>query len=101
MFLLMQHQRRINAETLQLVFQLLFEPLQAVALEGVNIDCADGKVQRCFPILSAWIADYMENVALHGVKSNSCPKCKVPPAELGTDAKYLVRDYTRYEYREP
>jgi len=24
----------------------------------------------------------------------------VPPAELGTDAKYLARDYTRYEYRE-
>ena len=45
-----QHQRRINAETLQLVFQLLFEPLQAMAREGVNIDCGDGKVWRCFPI---------------------------------------------------
>ena len=70
-----KHQRRINAETLQLVFQLLVEPLQAVACEGVNIDCADGKVRRYLPILSAWIADHMESVALHGVKSNSCPKC--------------------------
>ena len=95
-----KNQRRINAETLQLVFQLLFEPLQAVAREGVNIDCADGKVRRCFPILSAWIADHMENVALHGVKSNSCPKCKVLPWELGNDAKYSARDYTEYEYCE-
>ena len=95
-----KHQRRINAERLQLVFQLLFEPLRAVARQGVNIDCADGKVLRCFPILSAWIADHMENGALHGVKSNSCPKCKVLPWELGNNAKYSARDYTEYEYCE-
>ena len=95
-----KHQRRINAETLQLVFQLLFEPLQAVARKGVNIDCADGKVRRCFPVLCAWIADHMENLALHGVKSNSCPKCKVLPWKLGKDAKYSARDYTEYEYCE-
>ena len=93
-----KHQRRINVETLQLVFQLLFEPLQAVARKGVNIDRADSKVGRCFPVLSAWIADHMENVALHGVYSNSCPKCKVLPWELGKDAKYSARDYTQYEY---
>ena len=95
-----KHQRRINTETLQLVFQILFEHLQAVAREGVNIDCADRKVQRCFPILSAWIADHMENVALHGVKSNSCSKCKMLPWELGNDAKYSASDYTEYEYCE-
>ena len=48
-----KHQRRINAETLQLVFQLLFELLQAVAPKGVNFDYADGKVRRCFLVLSA------------------------------------------------
>jgi len=46
-------QRQINADTLRGVFELLFEPLQNAALEGVNNDCADGKVRRCFPILSA------------------------------------------------
>ena len=54
-----RRQRQNNSDTLQGVFKLLFEPLQHVALEGVNIDCADGKVQRCFPILSGWIADHM------------------------------------------
>ena len=81
-----KHQRRINAEILQLIFQLLFEPLQSVARKGVNIDCTNSKVRRCFPVLSAWIADHMETVALHGVKSNSCPKCKMLPWELGKDA---------------
>ena len=69
-----------------------------MARKGVNINCADGKFRRCFPVLSAWIADHMENVALHGVKSNSSPKCKVLPWELGKDTKYLARDYTEYKY---
>ena len=93
-----KHQRRINAETLQLVFQVLFEPLQPLARIGVNIDRADSKVRRCFPVFSAWIADHMENVALHGVKSNSCPKCKVLLWELEKEAKYSAREYTEYEY---
>ena len=71
-----------------------------MARKGVNIDCADGKVRRCFPFLSVWIADHMENVALHGVKCNSCPKYKVLPWELGKDGKYSARDYTECEYCE-
>ena len=42
----------------------------------------------------------MENVGLHGVKPNSCPKCKVLLWEFRKDAKYSVRDYTEYEYCE-
>jgi len=91
-------QRQINADILRGIFELLFEPLQKAALEGVNIDSADGKVRRWFPILSAWIADHMENVALHGIKSNVCPKCEVLSGELGTDANsHQARDYARYE----
>jgi len=60
-----QHQRQINADTLQDGFALIFAPLQDPASDGVPIDCADGKVQRCFPILAVLIADHMENVALH------------------------------------
>ena len=63
-----RRQRQTNTATLQGVFKIFFEPLQHVALEGVHIDSADGKVRRCFPILSGWIADHMEIVALHGVK---------------------------------
>jgi len=68
-------QGQINADRLRGVFNLLFEPLQNPPLEGINIDSPEGKVRRCFPILSACIADHMENVALDGIKSNVCPKC--------------------------
>jgi len=88
-----QQQRQINADTLRDVFELIFAPLQDLGHERVSIDCADGKVRRCFPILAVWIADHMENVALHGIKSNVCPRCEVPAVELGTNMKvYPVRE---------
>jgi len=82
-----QRQRKINADTLQDVFELIFAPLQDMAHTGIAIDCADGKVRQCFPILSVWIADHMENVALHGLKTNTCPKCDVHTHELGTNTR--------------
>jgi len=97
-----QRERIINADTLQDVFELIFAPLQGVAHSGVPIDCANSKVRHCFPILSAWIADHMENVALHWLKSNACPECEVPTHELGTNAKnYRTRDYARYQRNKP
>jgi len=94
-------QRLINADTLCGVFELIFAPLNGAAREGAPIDCADGKLRRCFPIMSGWIVDHMENVTLHGIKSNACPKSEVPPEELGSRAgHYGARDYARYERYE-
>jgi len=94
-----QHLRQINADTLWDVFEHIFAPLQDPAHDGVPIDCAHGKVRSCFPILAMWIADHMENVALHGIKSNVCPRWEVPAVELGTNMKvYPVRDYAIYHH---
>jgi len=91
-------QRLINADTLRGVIELIFAPLNRVAQGGAPIDCADGKIRKCFPIMSEWIVDHMENVTLHGIKSNACPKCEVPPEELGSQAgHHRARDYARYE----
>ena len=79
-----QHQMKINADTLQDLFELIFTPLQDVAHTGIAINCTNAKVRQCFPILLAWIADNMENLALHGLKTNTCPNCALPTHELGT-----------------
>jgi len=51
--------------------------------------------------MSGWIADHMENVTLHGIKSNASPKCEVHPEELGSPAgHHRARDYARYERYE-
>ena len=52
-----------------------------MAHTSITIDSADGKVRQCFPILSAWFADQMENVALHVLTTTACPKCEVPTHE--------------------
>jgi len=97
-----RRQRKINADTLQDVLELIFAPLQDVAHVGIPIDCANGKIRLCLPILSAWIADHMEKVALHGLKTNAYPKCVVPTNELGTNARsYRARNYPRYQRYKP
>lgn len=41
----------------------------------------------------------MENVNLHGIKTNRCPVCIATPSQLGTLPKtpYRVRDHEDYE----
>ena len=97
-----QRQRKINADTLQDVFELIFAPLQDVAHTSIAIDYAEGKVRQCFAILSTWIADHMENMAIHGLKTNPCPKCEVPTHELGINARsHRTSDYARYQPYKP
>jgi len=51
--------------------------------------------------LAALITDHMENIALHGIKSNVSPRCEMPVVELGTNMKvYPVRDYAIYHHFE-
>jgi len=59
---------------------------------------ADRKARLSFQILSAWIADHAELVALHGRGSQLCPKCEVPSQELGGNSlkMYGTRDYILY-----
>src|ERR1700761_560487 len=40
-------QRQINADTLQGVFELIFQPVRDTMLEGVPMDSADGNIRRC------------------------------------------------------
>jgi len=52
-------------------------------------------------LVLGWIADHMENVTLHEIRSNICPKCEVPPEELGDRAGHdCARDYARYKRYE-
>jgi len=94
-------QRLTKADTLRGVFELVFAPLNGAARQSASIDCADGEIRRCFPIISEWIPDHIENVTLYGIKSNACPKCEVPSEELGSPAAHhRAKDYARYKRYE-
>ena len=63
------------------------------------MSCGDERVRKCIPIVSMWLADYMENVAIYGITANCCPICMVTPSELGKVPKisYGMRDHGQYE----
>jgi len=93
--------RLINADTVCGLFGLSFAQLNTVRREGAPIDCSDGKIRKYFPIMAGWIAEHMENVTLHEIKSNTSPECELPPEELASRAGYhCARYYTRYERYE-
>lgn len=50
--------------------------------QGIRLQCADGMVRLCFPIICGFSIDYEEQVVVTGVKSGEhCPICEVPPQE--------------------
>ena len=61
--------------------------------------CGDEKIRRCVPILSAWLADHMENVNIHCIKVNRCAICVASRDQLGLLPKrpYSERDHAAYE----
>jgi len=93
-------QGQMNVDVLQTVFDLVLTPLPGVVQEVTVMDCEDGKTRLCFPILSAWIGDHAEHVALHGIGSKSYPKCEVLYKELGGNLLKMYETHDYILYRE-
>ncbi|KAI5839095.1 hypothetical protein DFP73DRAFT_599063 [Morchella snyderi] len=65
------------------IIDLLFEPLREASSEGIDMECSDGFVRRCFSILCAWIAGHKENMTLHNITGNLCPVCEADESKFG------------------
>jgi len=70
--------------------EAIFAPIVALENFRLEIECADGKIQLCFPRLSPWITDYLENVTLHGIQQNQCHVGEVPPEQLVSYLRHLA-----------
>ena len=56
--------------------------LKHAAKCGMLMQCADGLVWQCYPILASFMADYKEQTVLIGVKlGQHCTICHVLPQE--------------------
>ncbi|RPA70769.1 hypothetical protein BJ508DRAFT_219011, partial [Ascobolus immersus RN42] len=57
---------------------LFVRPIRKLYQDGIKVVCPDGRVRFGHPILSGWIADYMETLKIFGNAMNSCPVCQIP-----------------------
>ena len=57
-----------NQQVLRKVFELSVHPLNPLVFTGRPMHCADGQMRQCYPVISAWKADYFKNIPLHSNK---------------------------------
>ncbi|CAE6448234.1 unnamed protein product [Rhizoctonia solani] len=57
--------------------RIILEPLEKAGQDGVEMECGDGFVRHCFPILAAYIADNPEQTMIAGCRRNRCYRCTV------------------------
>ena len=66
----------------------LVDPLVAAGRDGVEMVCADGRVRRVYPVLSAFIGDHPEQCLVACCAENRCPKCCVPANQRGANLRF-------------
>jgi len=62
-----------NQEVLRKVFELIFRPWDWLFNTGNHMLWVNSRMQQCYPVISAWMADYFENIHLHSIKQPHCP----------------------------
>lgn len=84
--------------THEILSQILSPLSDGQSQKGIEMVCSDEKIRCCIPKLSAWLADHMENVMIHGIYSNRCPICVAPPDEFGDlpEAPHDTRRHSGY-----
>jgi hypothetical protein len=71
----------------------IFQPLETVGIEGIQMFYEDGIAFHCHPILVCVPTDYQEQVLITGVKTGLCPSFPIPCDEIGGDGGgYPLRD---------
>ncbi|KAF8596730.1 hypothetical protein BDV93DRAFT_405243, partial [Ceratobasidium sp. AG-I] len=61
----------------------ILAPLITAGRDGVEMNCGDGFVRHCFPILAAYIADNPEQTLIAGCQKNLCHRCIVKHDQRG------------------
>ena len=70
----------------------LLKPLIKAGMQGVDMPCADGFIRWVFLILSAYIADYLEQCLVTCCRENACPQCQVPVKKWGEHIHSVLHD---------
>jgi hypothetical protein len=92
-------QRTHNRKVMQSVLHFLLHPLTDQDTWQFIGYCADGHYRKCHLVLSGWVADYPEHVALQNHGYGLRPWCEVTKDKLGDliNTSSLFRDHRLYK----
>jgi len=61
----------------------VLNPIHVYGETGLDMLSGDGTWRRCHPIFATFVGDYPEQVLVTCTRYGRCPKCLVPPNQLG------------------
>jgi len=79
------------------LLKFVLHPLSSSARDGHVIKCAGEVVRKCYFRVAGWLADHMENSAIHGIYTTRCAICESPQDRLGDLQKYPLSDAQQYQ----
>jgi len=71
----------------------VLHPIQTYGETSIAMSSGHGTWYRCHPIFATFVGDYPEQCLVTCTKSGHCPKCTVPPDQLGEYSHFPLRNY--------
>ncbi|KAF8266477.1 hypothetical protein EI94DRAFT_1803081 [Lactarius quietus] len=87
--------RRAMANLYHSCMQIILGPITAYGETGIEMMSGDGIWHWCHPVFASFVGDYPEQILVTCTYSGRCPKCIVPPDELGSPNSYPSRNYNK------
>jgi len=67
--------------------------IQSYGETGISMMSSNGTWHQCYPIFAVFIGDYPEQSLVTFTKRGCCPKCLVPPNQLGEFLRFPLQDH--------
>jgi len=85
--------RRALANLFHSCLQRVLGPIALYGETGITMASGDGVRRRCHPIFACFVGDYPEQTLVTCTYYGHCPKCLVPPDQLGKLSTFPSRNY--------
>jgi Plavaka transposase len=85
--------RRALANMFHSCMEKVLNPICLYGETGLVMMSGDGTWRRCHPIFATFVGDYPEQTLVTCTFNGRCPKCLVPPDQLGEYNHFPPRDH--------
>ena len=85
--------RRALANLFHSCMEKVLGPICPYGETGLAMMSGDGIWRRCHPIFAAFVGNYPEQALVTCTQYRRCPKCLVPPNQLGDFQRFPARSY--------